>query len=257
MFGKIIDLYNRSFSQIEDEKERENLQLTDREIKIIILIKAFIHNNGNAKILFEDKDYIPNYGIELQNIISKIKKIYNYHISNKLTKNLDPNSKIKKYKKTIRMYSGDDIFSTDPNEEFYNSEVEFEMIDYDEQEFKFLSHTLFNFDKSFEDFSLAIRKRPQLWFKLDGASTLSTSSISDKGFWMLDTDGKGSFNEGVIYLFNEVTPSFLLYMYGRDLGVEHGGHKLEPMSKYNYFTDLDSLNLRKNKLELLYHLIFL
>ena len=46
---------------------------------------------------------------------------------------------------------------------------------YDEREFKFLSHTLFNFDKSFEDFSLAIRKRPQLWFKLDGASTLSTS----------------------------------------------------------------------------------
>ena len=47
---------------------------------------------------------------------------------------------------------------------------------------------------------------------------------------------------GIIYIFDTLPDEFMLFMFGRDLYVEHGGHKLEPTSNSNCYMDLDSLN---------------
>jgi len=45
-----------------------------------------------------------------------------------------------------------------------------------------------------------------------------------------------------VYLFDTLPKEFMLFMYGRDLYVEHGGFKLEPTANKNSFTDIDGLN---------------
>ena len=117
-------------------------------------------------------------------------------------------------------------------------EVQVSIIDMDSEPFNLLCHRIYHYDATMSGLSQKLIANPSLWTKLDGASTLSTSSISDKGFWMLHNNDNG----GVVYLFDSIPEDFLLFMYGRDLYVEHGGHKLEPTSARNCYTDLDSLN---------------
>ena len=49
-------------------------------------------------------------------------------------------------------------------------------------------------------------------------------------------------NNGLIYLFDELPEDFLLFMYGKDLNVQHGNRILNPTSSWNCFTDINSLN---------------
>ena len=99
-----------------------------------------------------------------------------------------------------------------------------------EEPFNFIVHRIYHYDSAMSDLCGKLLENPSLWTKLDGASTISTSSISDRGFWVKDSYSP----EGVIYIFDELPEDFLLYMYGHDLNVQHGGHTLEPEFSNNY-----------------------
>lgn len=203
------------------------IKLDNHDIKIILLIKRIINTDN----LEELKKYIQinklnDYSNDVDSIIKKIRLLYNYQFNSKL-------SDVNKLE-GIRTAKTKEI--TDYNGNIKN--VSYELIDMNDGKFNFLAHRLYSYDSTHEGFMDKLIKDPSLWTKLDGASTLSTSSISELGFWLLHAGD----NSGVIYLFNKLPDDFLLFMYGRDLFVEHGGHKLQPTSNYNLFTDIDSLN---------------
>lgn len=112
------------------------------------------------------------------------------------------------------------------------------VIELNGKSFSFLVHTLHNFDQNFQEYQKKLEENPSLWDKLEGATTISLSSISEKNLNFL---GKG-FTNKINFLFNEFMPSDLLFMDGSDLMASHGGHKFEPSCNHCKFTDLDSLN---------------
>ena len=218
------------------EDVAKSLSFTAEEVKVILLIKEVLEteNIDELKQLIrlgiETKDHVLDYSDIVHNIILKVRKLYNYQINASLTKvesiKEKQKSKTKEQKKTIIDYRGQ------------QKEATYTIIDMDEEPFNFVVHRLYKYDSAMSDLLSKLLKDPSLWTKLDGASTLSTSSISDRGFWFLNNYDPG----GVVYIFDELPDDFLLYMYGKDLMSEHGGHTLEPTFSGNRYTDLNSLN---------------
>ena len=217
---EIIEKYGEE----EGSKIWNEMFFNNNEIKIILLMKEIINteNISELKELFSNFFQNTNtvdYCDEVSNIIRKARLIYNYQYNMHLT---DP-SKL----------SSNRLDKSDESNPYGVT-----IIEMDSEKFNFLAHRLYSYDKSMSGFSSKIAADPSLWFKLEGASTLSTSSFSDKGFWFLNSGDPS----GVVYLFNELPEKFMLFMYGRDLYVQHGGHRLEPTASSNSFTDIDSLN---------------
>ena len=236
-FNKLNYIYT-SIKNSNSSDKLKDLELTDYEKKIIIMLKEIIetsdiellkdilkNNINNEKELFD-------YTEEINDIITKIRKIYNIQFQTKLTDLSDIKSKKSTHSKNIKKFDGlDDL-------EGHIENVEYEIIDMESEKFYFLAHRIYNYDIEMKEYSEMLMKNPSLWTKLDGASTLSTSSISDKGFWMLHPED----NNGVIFLFNILTNNFMLYMYGADLSAQHGINILEPEKNNNHYTDIDCLN---------------
>ena len=207
----------------------DTIKLQNKDIELIILMKKIIETNNISEIkelfanLVSKNQKVLDYSDNIDELINKFRKIYNVQFNTHLT---DINSLQKQR-----------ISSNDPNNKYGVT-----IIKMDGEPFNFLAHRLYNYDSSMKtsqkSFSEMLMEDPSLWTKLDGASTLSTSSFSDKGFWFL----KSGDSSGVVYLFNNLPSDFLLFMYGRDLFVEHGGHKLRPTATSNLFMDIDSLN---------------
>lgn len=214
----------------------KSLSFTVEEVKVILLMKEVLETDNIDELKqlirlgIETKGHVLDYSDIVHNITLKVRKLYNYQINSSLTK-IDTlkekqKSKTSEQRKTIIDYRGQ------------QKEATYTIIDMDEEPFNFVVHRLFNFDSTMSDLYTKLLKNPSLWTKLDGASTLSTSSISDRGFWFLNKDDP----DGVVYIFDELPESFLLYMYCRDLMSQHGGHTLEPTFNNNRYTDLNSLN---------------
>ena len=239
-FSKINFLYNSlKKSKIISEDDLNKIMFDDYDIKIILLMKEIIETDNIDELKEILKNFINHesiifdYSVNVSEIIYKIRSLYNLHFQTKLTKidKLD-NLKIKNKKKIIRKYKNlDDNIG-------YLEEVSYEIIDFDCEKFDFLGHLIHNYDPEMKNFMEMLLKKPELWTKIDGSSTLSTSTLSDKGFFILNSND----NSGVIYLFNNLTDNFMLFMFGKDLITEYGSHLLEPTSCYNWFTDLDGLN---------------
>ncbi len=102
-------------------------------------------------------------------------------------------------------------------------------------DFKLLVHKLSSFDFTFQNYASQIIKNPALWNLLEGASTISTSMISNNH--MNTVSG----NNSVFYGFNEISDDALLLMGREDIFVEHGGRKLEPTSRINEYMPPDVL----------------
>lgn len=173
------------------------------------LMATFINKNGN----------VIDFANDVREIIAKTRMLYNYQFNAHLTQIADIKSK---------------RLEKDAVDNPYGVTI----IEMDSEKFNFLAHRIYSYDKSMQGFKNKLEQDPSLWTKLEGASTLSTSSISDKGFWFLNNTNEC----GVIYLFNNLPEKFLLFMDGRDLFVEHGGYKIEPTANKNAFTTIDGLN---------------
>lgn len=235
-----IDNFNKLNFIIKEIKKSKKIEenilkeykLTTNEIKVIFLIKKLLETSNITdlkKYIVENE--LMDYSNEVRNIIEKKRKLYNIEFQTKLTDINLLKSKRTTYIKRLTSYKDiNDTIGT-------SKEVRYEIIDMDGEKFNFLAHRLYHYDPAMKDFSGMLLNDPNLWEKLDGASTISTSSISDKGFYMIGSKD----NTGVIYLFNRLTEDFMLYMKGGDLFLQHGGHVLEPSGE-NSFTDINALN---------------
>lgn len=152
--------------------------------------------------------------LELKELILKVRKAYGKYMN----------------------YSFSKISDFGKCKTYFDKGVKF--IEFNGNPFSFLVHSLHNFDRTFEGYQNMLEENPDLWDKLEGATTISLSSISEKNLNFL---GK-HFSSKVNMLFNEFPPSDLLFMDSTDLMVDHGGHKFEPKCKHWKYTDLDSLN---------------
>ena len=196
-----------------------------KDISIVTLMKQVTEseNINELKELLEchlsNTGEPVDYSDDVRRIITKIRMLYNYQFNAHLTKIEDIKSKR--------------LEKDDPNNPYGVT-----IIEMNDERFNFLVHRLYSYDNSMEDFQGRLMADPSLWTKLEGATTLSTSSISDKGFWFLENGNP----DGVVYLFNNSPENFLLFMNGRDLYVEHGGYKIEPTAARNAFTTIDGLN---------------
>ena len=227
-FAKLKYVYD-DIKKKYDQEYLESVKLQTKDIKLIILMKKIIETNNVSEIkelfanLVSRNQKILDYSDNIEELITKFRKIYNAQFSSHLT--------------DVASLQKQRISYDDPNNKYGVT-----IIKMDGEPFNFLAHRLYNYDKTMKigkkNFSEMLMEDPSLWTKLDGASTLSTSSFSDKGFWYLHSED----SSGVVYLFNDLPPDFLLFMYGRDLNVQHGGHNLRPTATYNLFTDIESLN---------------
>lgn len=211
-----------------EEKAKEIFEecfYTRKDVGLIILMSRVIESsniNELKELMFKlilEKDDALDYCDDVREIINKVRKLHNYQFNGHLTKIEDIKSK--RFEKD------------DPNNPYGVT-----IIEMDSEKFNFLAHRLFTYDHSMNGFANRLMNDPSLWTKLEGASTLSTSSFSDKGFWFLDSHDPN----GVVYLFNDLPDNFMLFMNGRDLYVEHGGYKIEPTANQNAFTNIDALN---------------
>ena len=226
----------QSIKEKYGEDFANSFRYTVEEAKVILLMKEVLETDDIDELKqlirlgIETKDHVLDYSDIVYNITLKVRKAYNYQINANLTK-IDSlkekqKSKTNEYRKTITNYRRE------------KKEVTYTIIDMDEEPFNFIVHRIYDFDPNMRGLATKLIENPSLWSELDGASTLSTSSISDRGFWFVDKDDA----DGVVYIFDELPENFLLYMYGSDLMSEEGGHTLEPAFDNNSYTDLNSLN---------------
>ena len=203
------------------EEVYNRLKITCEEMGLIMLMQMIIESNDIAflrelvdKYIINNKNDKDFYDY-VQNLIAKFRMLFNYQFNAKLTK-LDD------------MLPG--------ASEYEDTGVK--IVEFNGEKFNFLAHRLYSYDSTNAGFAQKLMADPSLWTALDGASTLSCSSFSDKGFHFLESSNP----KGVVYLFNELPEEFMLFMYGRDLYVEHGGYKMEPTARDNSFSDIDGLN---------------
>ena len=230
-FAQINEIFRKLETTLSEE-QINSLRYTDIEVKVILLIKEIIETDNVdelhrlIEINTDKENHIFDYSDIVNSITLKVRRIYNAEFNYDLSKVKSLTSKRSNETSTITDYQGEE------------KEVSFEIIDMDEEPFNFLVHRIYHYDAKMNGLFEMIKKDPSLWTKLDGASTISTSSISDKGFWMLNAQDPS----GIIYIFDTLPDDFMLFMYGKDLYVEHGGHKLEPTSNSNCYMDIESLN---------------
>lgn len=215
----------RQYGLEEAERIWKECFYTKKDTLLVVLMERIINSDNLNELkelmqkLIIDNNGVVDYCDDVTEIIRKVRLLYNYQFNGHLTKIDD----IKSMK----------LMRDDPNNPYGVT-----IIEMDSEPFYFLAHRIFSYDNNMGGFKDRLTEDPSLWTKLEGASTLSTSSISDKGFWFLQNNNP----TGVVYLFNDLPSNFLLFMNGRDLFVEHGGYKLEPTSHRNSFTNIEALN---------------
>ena len=230
-FAQIYHIIKEIEKNLDSEKAND-LRFNKAELKVILLMKEIIETDNVEELHrliqanLDKENNIFDYSDIVNDITLKVRRIYNTEFNIRLSKVDKLESKRTREVATITDKDGN------------LKEVEYELIDMNEEPFHFLVHRIYHYDAKMNSLYEMLMKDPSLWTKLDGASTLSTSSISDKGFWMLNSTD----TSGIILIFDELPDDFMLFMYGRDLYVEHGGHKLEPTASSNCYMDIDSLN---------------
>lgn len=114
-----------------------------------------------------------------------------------------------------------------------------EIIEMGARSFSFLVHQLKGWDNRFKKYPTMLMNDPSLWNRLEGATTISTSHISELCLKHVD-DG----DDKIRYLFNHINRDKFLFMFYDDLMVEHGGHCLNPNYERLFITKPDSLDFR-------------
>lgn len=108
----------------------------------------------------------------------------------------------------------------------FTSSYTIDVVELEGIDFKLLIHKLHTYDPKFTNYAARIMKKPELWNKLEGASTLSTSMISDNHMSCVGHGGSGF----VYYGFSNISDESLMLMGPSDIYVSHGGRLLEPSS---------------------------
>lgn len=148
--------------------------------------------------------------------------------------------------KQLKLFYGNKLnnsLSKEKNENIQNVDG-INIVNFEGEKFKLLIHRLYSYDPKFGDFASQIIEDPSKWNTLDGATTLSTSMISENHLKYVSS---GKDYPAVYYGFTEVNNDDLMFMGRRDIFVSHGGWQLEPTSNLNEFMDFDTLQVMSDK----------
>lgn len=222
MFNIIREKYIKKYKdKIDIDKLQENwkkMYFNDREMKIIKLINKII---------------------KTENLL-ELKDLYNYCINNNMVDlRIDINTMKKKVRDIYTLEFNMQMTSLRELETRKKTEDGIDVIDLTGDDFYFLLHTISadrGFDEDLKDVGGQIIENPELWTKFEGSTTLSTSAISSTCLKYVKFADKN-----VHFLFNNCPPNFLLCMYPLDLGLEHGGYKLEPKYNWNNFATFNGV----------------
>ena len=126
------------------------------------------------------------------------------------------------------------------NGEKISSENNIKVIELNDKPFKLIVHHIFvgSPDPLFEDIPSRIIKNPEIWNTKEGATTLSTTVISNS---CIKTFGVNQPGAHIYYGFNELPFDVLRGTISGDAGTLHGGGQLEALSGTNKVNTLDYL----------------
>lgn len=214
-FAFLKDLYLTIRNYYGAEKFNE-IKFTCYETAVIKLIKSISDTLADSqyKSIFEEffeKEKTLDFAIELKEIIRKMQQAYALYLNTKLT-SLDCLKCVEK--DGLKIYQLKD------------------------EPFNFLVHTFEGFDSSLTFYASLLEKEPSLWDKLEGASTISYSSISNTSFNMVSANNPSK----IKLLFNKIPEDSFLYMYYQDLMVYHGSHNYNPPCDNCSYTTLEIHN---------------
>lgn len=214
-FAFLKELYLTIRNYYGEEKFNE-IKFTYYETAVIKLIKSISDTlvDSQYKSIFEEffeKEKTLDFAIELKKIIRKMQQAYALYLNAKLT-SLD----------CLK----------------YDKKEEIEIYHLKDEPFNFLVHTFEGFDSSLTFYASLLEKEPSLWDKLEGASTISYSSISNTSFNMVGANNPNK----IKLLFNKIPEDSFLYMYYQDLMVYHGSHNYNPPCDNCSYTTLEIHN---------------
>lgn len=228
LFNTTLEETNRFFyelglgSDLFVEILLEDKVIDESDRASIEIIKEILGSNSKSDIVekFSDAYKIGNI-TNFTEIFEKIKRYFGKCFKDSLT-HIDVEAKDGITFSTIQGIDEPDMYDIDGK--LISSKETIRVVEFEGIEFKLLIHKLHNYDPNFKNFASLIIEQPELWNRLEGASTLSTSMISDTHF---NCVGSGF---GTYYGFDDITEESLMLMGPRDIYVEHGGRKLEPTS---------------------------
>lgn len=209
------------YDSILKNKTLDNKEiLTKEDVELIKYISVLLSEDLEEIKLYCKKRYEEGKSIsiayEFRKLIKKIKRLYEKEYNSKFSE----------------LSSFDDCAT-----KTYKG---VKVINVKDKNFNFLLHHLYGYDPEFNDYPAMIENDPSLWTKLEGATTLSLSSISEKN--TMHVIGRNDNVKRIKFLFNYIPEDSLICASTLDAGVEHGGHVLKPMYCNETFYDLDTLN---------------
>ena len=210
----IVDEVNNKLTKCE---------FTNEERMFLTIIQFFVkcEDEEVIKILIEEMKNVSNISMKFKNIVDKTRNLFNLEMNMKLSSNLDDLD-------GTRYTSANGVQIIEPSGNF-----------------NFLCHTLYGYDKKHSSYVNELINNPSMWYKLDGSSTISTSSVSNRNISILGKEVREK--KYVTYLFNQTPDNFLLVMNTQDLDLEHGNNVFQPTFSYSSFTTLDGLNFQTSK----------
>lgn len=133
-----------------------------------------------------------------------------------------------------------DMCPRNVNGEKISSENNIKVVELNDKPFKLIVHHIFvgSPDPLFEDIPSRIIKNPEIWNTKEGATTLSTTIISNS---CIKTFGVNQPGAHIYYGFNELPFDVLRGTMSGDAGTLHGGGQLEALSGAYQINTLDYL----------------
>lgn len=208
-------------------------------IEIIKTIENTFDRN-KLKEIFNDTISLGNIGINIAEIKSALIKAYTQLYNNELFK--------EKENKTYYIEGTNSLeCPKNVNGEDISSSNKIKVVELNGEPFKLIVHAIHGkaTDRTLEDPSIKMFKNPSLWNTKEGATTLSTSLISNTCIKLFG--GSDSLNT-IYFGFNEIPSDVLMGTLPSDAVTAHGGGLLDAYTAANEtFTPKRLINLTSNK----------
>lgn len=199
------------------------------------IIKEVYNNRdiNNLKAIFDDCMELGNVGINAVQIKTALRNAYEKLYNSELFKG-------EGNKEYYINGVNSDICSRNVNGEKISSENNIKVVELNDKPFKLIVHHIFvgSPDPLLEDIPSRIIKNPEIWNTKEGATTLSTTVISNS---CIKTFGVNQPGAHIYYGFNQLPFDVLRGTMSGDAGTLHGGGQLEAISGANKVNTLDYL----------------
>lgn len=215
----LIKKYNLDNDKLYKKYIQPNIPIDIAAAIEIIKVINSTKDINKLKEIFNNAMSLGNTGINMMEIESALRNAYTQLYNNELFK--------EKENKTYYINGTNSLeCPKNVNGEDISSNNKIKVVELNGEPFKLIIHCIRSFttDITFEDPSIKMFKNPSLWNTKEGATTLSTSLISNTCFKLFSyPDSK----ETIFFGFNEIPSDVLMGMQTGDAGVAHGGGKLK------------------------------